>query len=154
MTMTYRSSKTFRGFPCAHRKWRHEGHCAWVHGYSREFIVWFEATERDENGFVMDFGDLDAVRAWLDERFDHTLLVDADDPLLPDFRALEAKGAAKLTVFEDVGMEGTAKYVYDFLDPWVRERTRGRVRVHSVECRENEKNSGLLIAGQPSATPS
>ena len=44
---TYRSSKTFRGFPCAHRKWRHDGHCAWVHGYSREFIVWFAAKERD-----------------------------------------------------------------------------------------------------------
>ena len=118
-----------------------------MHGYSREFIVWFEASGRDENGFVMDFGDLDEVKAWLEDRFDHTLLVDADDPLLPDLRELEAKGAAKLTVFDDVGMEGSAKYVYDYLEPWVRERTNGRVSVYSVECRENEKNSGLMIAG-------
>ncbi|MEM9301743.1 MAG: 6-carboxytetrahydropterin synthase [Pseudomonadota bacterium] len=143
--MRYRSSKTFRGFPCAHRKWRHEGHCAWVHGYSREFIVWFEAEERDENGFVMDFGALDEVRDWLNDKFDHTLLIDADDPLLPEFRALEAKGAAKLTVFEDVGMEGTAKYVYDYLNPWVQKFTDGRVHVASIECRENEKNSGILL---------
>ena len=65
----YRSSKTFRNFPCAHRKWRHQGHCAHVHGYSRQFIVWFEADERDENGLVVDFGSLKEVRAWLEERF-------------------------------------------------------------------------------------
>lgn len=142
----YRSSKTFRNFPCAHRKHKHPGHCAFVHGYSREFIVWFEARERDANGFVMDFGALGEVRAWLDERFDHTLLLDTDDPLLSDFRALEQKGACKLTVYEDVGMEGTAKYLYDWLDAWVRAQSGGRVWVASVECRENDKNSGQFIA--------
>ena len=117
-----------------------------MHGYSRQFIVWFESLERDENGFVMDFGDLDEVRAWLDARFDHTLLLDADDPLMDRFRALEAEGGCRLTVFEDVGMEGTAKYIYDWLQPWVDAKTGGRVWVVSVECRENDKNSGLFIA--------
>lgn len=117
-----------------------------MHGYSRSFVVWFEAKERDDNGFVMDFGALGEVRAWLDDRFDHTLLLDAADPLLPDFRALEAKGGCKLTVFDDVGMEGSAKYVFDWLDPWVREQSGGRVWVASIECRENDKNSGQYIA--------
>lgn len=142
----YRSSKTFRNFPCAHRKWRHPGHCAFVHGYSREFVVWFEADERDENGFVVDFGALQEVRAWLEARFDHTLLLDADDPMLAEFRALEKKGACRLTVYEDVSMEGTAKFLYDWLDPWVRNATGGRARVLSIECRENDKNSGLYLA--------
>lgn len=145
----YRSSKTFRNFPCAHRKWRHAGHCAFVHGYARDFIVWFESDARDDNGFVMDFGGLKEVRAWLEDRFDHTLLLDADDPLLADFRALEQKGAAKLTVFEDVGMEGTAKFFYDWLQPWVHARTGGRVWVASIEVRENENNSGLYVPGRP-----
>ncbi|MDJ0654354.1 MAG: 6-carboxytetrahydropterin synthase [Xanthomonadales bacterium] len=146
----YRSSKTFRGFPCAHRKWRHDGHCAWVHGYSREFIVWFQSTERDENGFVMDFGALGEVRRWLEDRFDHTLLLDTDDPMLDRFRELERDGACKLTVLDDVGMEGTARFVYEYLNQWVGERTNGRVSVYSVECRENEKNSGLFIASDSS----
>ena len=141
----YRSSKTFRNLPCAHRKWRHAGHCAWVHGYSREFIVWFEAKERDDNGFVVDFGGLKIVRRWLEERFDHTLLLDADDPMIDDFRALEAKGGCKLTIYEDVGMEGSAKFFFDWLDPWIREETQGRARVYSIECRENDKNSGIYF---------
>lgn len=142
----YRSSKTFRGYPCAHRKWRHPGHCAWVHGYSRQFEVWFGCDQRDENGFVMDFGDLKPVRQWLAEQFDHKLLIDADDPLLERFQDLEKAGGCSLNVLPDVGVEGTARFVFDWLDPWVRNRTGGRVRVVSVECRENENNSAVYMA--------
>ncbi len=141
----YRSSKKFTGFPCAHRKWRHEGHCAWVHGYSREFIVWFQASSRDENGFVMDYGALKPIQKWLEQQFDHTLLLDADDPMLDEFRTLEAKGGCKLNVLADVSMEGTAHHVYDYINQWAQETTDGRVSVFSVECRENEKNSGLYL---------
>lgn len=140
----YRSSKNFIGYPCAHRRWAHNGHCAWVHGYSRSFLVWFESSEREENtGFVMDFGGLKPIKDWLSDKFDHTLLLDASDPLLGDFKILEEKGACKLTILPDVGMEGTAKYVYDYIDQWVREQTNNRVWVFSVECRENEKNSAI-----------
>ena len=137
----FTSSKTFRGFPCAHRRWRHEGHCAHVHGYDRTFIIWFAAHERTENGFVMDFGQLKPVKNWLEQHFDHTLLLDEDDPLLPEFRALEAAGACTLITFDDVGMEGTAQFVYRWVDAWVRGETEGRVWVTSVEVCENEKNS-------------
>ena len=145
----FESSKTFRGYPCAHRRWQHDGHCAFVHGYSRSFTVWFRATQRDDNGFVMDFGKLKPVKAWLEDHFDHTLLLDSDDPWLPDFQRLEAQGACKLAVFDDVGMEGTAKWVFDWLDPWVQSETQGRVWVHSIEVRENDKNSGRFTRLQP-----
>lgn len=146
MTEVYRSSKTFHGYPCAHRRWRHDGHCAFVHGYSRSFHIWFESTERTENGFVVDFGALKAVKAWLTEHFDHTLLIDADDPLLETFQALERQGACRLVTYADVGMEGTARFVYDWLDPWIRQKTEGRAWVVSVEVRENMKNSAIYIA--------
>jgi len=147
--LTFESSKTFSGYPCAHRRWRHEGHCAHVHGYSRSFTVWFRARQRDENGFVMDFGDLKEVKAWLDDHFDHTLLLDSDDPLLPEFKALEAKGACALVVYDDVGMEGTARMVMEWLDAWTQRHTQGRVWVHSVEVRENVKNSARVTRQAP-----
>jgi len=146
----FESSKTFSGFPCAHRRWRHTGHCAHIHGYSRSFTVWFGAHERDENGFVMDFGGLKEVQAWLEDHFDHTLLVDADDPLMPTFRALQEQGACKLVVFDDVGMEGTAQVILDWLNPWVQNKTGGRVWVQSVEVRENPKNSAKVSRTPPS----
>ena len=139
--MVYTVSKTFHDFPCAHRRWRHSGHCALVHGYSRPFTIVFACSQRDANGFVFDFGDLKPVKAWLESQFDHRLCIDADDPLLPEFRAMEAKGAARLTVFEEVGMEGSAKYVFDWVQAWVQNQSEGRVWVVSVEARENAKNA-------------
>lgn len=138
------SSKTFRNFPCAHRRFRHDGHCAWVHGYSRSFTLWFRTHEPTENGFVMDFGKLKPVKAWLEETFDHTLLLDTGDPLIDQFRAIEEQGGCKLVVFDDVGMEGTCRHVKDWVDRWLETETGGRVWLHSVEVRENDKNSARL----------
>lgn len=138
------SSKTFRNFPCAHRRFRHEGHCAWVHGYSRSFTMWFRATELTENGFVMDFGQLKPVKAWLEDTFDHTLLLDTGDPLIPQFREIEQQGGCKLVIFDDVGMEGTCAFVKDWVDRWLLEETKGRVWLHSIEVRENDKNSARI----------
>lgn len=144
--MTFRSSKAFKGYSCAHRRWAHKGHCALVHGYCRSFTVWFECEEREAyTGFVMDFGGLREVKAWLEEVFDHKLLLDSTDPLLESFRSLERKGACSLTILDDVGMEGTAKYVYEHIDAWVKQKTNQRVWVYSVECRENENNSAIFI---------
>lgn len=142
----FRSTKTFFGYPCAHRRWAHKGHCKLVHGYDRSFEVVFEASHLEEGtGFVMDFGGLKEVSEWLASKFDHTLLLDEADPLLPQFRNLESIGACKLVVLPDVGMEGSAKFVFDHVNEFVSKKTNGRVSVYSVECRENKKNSAIFI---------
>lgn len=141
----YRSTKVFTGLSCAHRRWRHDGHCAQIHGYDRTVTIEFGANQRDQNGFVMDFGGLKPVKAWLESQFDHTLLLDSDDPLLPDFRALESKGACRLVTFNDVGMEGSAQYISDYVSQWLAATTHNRVYVVSVTVAENTKNSGQYL---------
>ena len=92
----------------------------------------------------MDFGALKPVKAWLDDHFDHTLLLDDDDPLLPEFRRLEKQGACKLVTFPDVGMEGTAEFVFNWLNSWLKDATTNRVWLVSLEVRENDKNSAIF----------
>ena len=41
MNEKFTSSKTYRNLPCAHRQWKHEGHCAYIHGYSRQYTFHF-----------------------------------------------------------------------------------------------------------------
>ena len=89
----------------------------------------------------MDFGGLKPVKAWLEHMFDHTLLLDSDDPLLPKFRELEALGACALRVWDDVGMEGSARMIHDHVSAMIHELEGGRVRIAKVEVRENDKNS-------------
>ena len=78
----YTCSKSFDGFPCCHRQPNHEGHCRFVHGYSRSFTCWFGASELDANGFVVDFSSLKELRKQLKHQFDHTFLANSDDPCL------------------------------------------------------------------------
>lgn len=143
----YTVTKTFYGYPCAHRQWAHQGHCRFVHGYERDFTITFGClrTEYPTN-FVVDFGDLDWVKTFLDWWFDHTLLISEADPeLLTVFKPGDANGLWKLRTLPNPGMEGSAKHVFEFVDKEIRTRTKDRAFVLSVECRENEKNAATYI---------
>ena len=143
MTLPYRSTKSYYNYPCSHRQWRHTGHCAYIHGYSRSFHFTFASDTLDVHGFVMDFGDLKPVKALLDDWFDHTLLLNEDDPLIDSFRHLEAQGACRLKLLPNCGMEGTAAFLYEKVNEILKTSTQGRMQCITVEVRENDKNSAL-----------
>ncbi|MDA0963444.1 MAG: 6-carboxytetrahydropterin synthase [Cyanobacteria bacterium] len=146
MTAAYTCSKTFSGYPCCHRQWRHSGHCRFVHGYSRSFCFWFQAEELDENGFVVDFSSLSELEKQLRQQFDHTFLVNADDPLLAQWQSLHEQGALDLRVMENVGMEASAALVWDWANKLLKARDGGRSCCWKVEARENEKNAACYAA--------
>jgi 6-pyruvoyltetrahydropterin/6-carboxytetrahydropterin synthase len=142
--MRYRSTKTFHNLPCAHRLHSHEGHCRFVHGYSRSFTFYFEAAQLDEHQFVVDFSSLKQLRAWLEHMYDHTLLIGEHDPELAFFREMHERQLCDLRVVPSVTMEGTARLVFDHVDAMIREQTDGRAWLVKVEVRENDKNSAEL----------
>ena len=139
-------SKTFSGFPCTHRQWRHSGHCRFVHGYSRSFTFWFAAHRLDPCGFVVDFSSLQPLRERLAQHFDHTFLVSADDPLLPQWQHLHSLGGLDLRVMDNVGMEATAQLVWGWANELLHDRERGRACCFQVEARENDTNAGFFTA--------
>jgi 6-pyruvoyltetrahydropterin/6-carboxytetrahydropterin synthase len=145
----YTSTKTLTNYPCAHRQHRHDGDCALVHGYSRSFVFVFGSETLDKCGFCVDFGDLDWVKAYLTYMFDHTLLLMPDDPLLGKFTEIAEAGGASIRLMPyGVGMEGTAQYICEYVDDTLRQRTKGRAWVISVEARENDKNSAIYTNPQ------
>jgi 6-pyruvoyltetrahydropterin/6-carboxytetrahydropterin synthase len=137
----FRSTKTFHDLPCAHRQWRDDSHCAFVHGYSRSFHFEFAARAFTDTHFIVDFGGLKPLKAWLEHWFDHTLLLCDDDPELPTFRALEARGAAALRVLPSVSMEYCARLAWAQANALLLELHGGRAWCEAVECRENQKNA-------------
>lgn len=144
----FRSTKRFTGFSCCHRQAAHAGHCRFLHGYSRAFYFVFECTELEpQTHFVMEFGGLKQVKAWLEHMFDHTCLINADDPELELFRQMDAGGLIQLRVLPNVSMEATAKYVADHVQKMLDEQENGRVSIYAVECRENDKNSAWYFPG-------
>jgi 6-pyruvoyltetrahydropterin/6-carboxytetrahydropterin synthase len=142
----YTCSKSFSGYPCTHRQWRHPGHCRFVHGYSRSFTFWFRARHLDAHGFVVDFSSLRELEARLAAQFDHTFLVNADDPLLEHWRTLHELGGLDLRVMDNVGMEASAELVWGLANELLRARDGGRSCCWRVEARENEKNAACFTA--------
>ncbi len=142
MSELFTSTKTYTNLPCAHRQHAHPGHCRFIHGYSRSIKFYFAARElTQDTQFVVDFGDLKAVKQWLEDMFDHTMLINENDPERELFEEMHKRGVCDLRVMPNVGMEGTSKYVFMHVDPLIRERTNGRAWVWKIETRENDKNS-------------
>jgi 6-pyruvoyltetrahydropterin/6-carboxytetrahydropterin synthase len=143
----YRSTKTYdhcEGLSCCFRQWRAtQSHCSLLHGYALAFKLVFATDRLDERNWCFDFGGLKAIRAWLHEMFDHTLIVAADDPHLEMFRRLDADGLAKIRVLAAVGCEAVAKHVFDHVADYVRRESGSRVWLESVEVREHGGNAAI-----------
>jgi 6-pyruvoyltetrahydropterin/6-carboxytetrahydropterin synthase len=139
----FKSTKRFTGFPCTHRQWRAESHCRFVHGYSRELYFEFEAKELTPEGWVVDFGGLKEIKAWLTYMFDHTFLVAHDDPALEDFRRLDKEGVLQLRTMPNPGMEGSAEFVYLEASKILKKQYGDRAWISLVRVSENENNSAI-----------
>lgn len=133
-------SKNYTDIPFAHRQHRHAGHCALVHGHNWGLRFTFGCERTDENGFVVDFGGLKYIREWIDHTLDHACLFNEDDPLREQLVAA-APGAWKPLVVPSCSAEGIAKFVFEAVDPMVRERTGGRAWLLAVEVSEDSRNS-------------
>ena len=141
----WRSTKTYgheEGLSCCFRQWRAtHSHCRLLHGYALSFKLTFVSATLDERNWCYDFGGLKPIKAWLHETFDHTTLVAADDPELPMFQQLAARGLAELRVLKAVGCESIARHTFEHTGRFLVETTDSRVRLEEVEVREHLGNS-------------
>ena len=119
-------SKSYEDFPCSHRQWRHNGHCRFVHGYSRSFTFWFTAKELDLNGFIVDFSGLKMLEKKLKYQFDHTFLINKDDPLLESWQKLHDLEALDLRIMDNVGMESTSQLIWGWANEFLKLKDNGR----------------------------
>lgn len=151
-------SKLFEGFPFAHRQPSHDGHCAWIHGHTWSFKYTFECDRLEEgSSFVVDFGKLKWLKQWLDDNFDHTLVLNMDDPALEYLRAALEPTAfpvnetrfrtyARIIVVPNCGAEGLAIFLLATVNRELcRQNNERNVRCTEVTVWENERNSATAV---------
>ena len=136
-SLKFSCSKSYEDFPCSHRQWRHEGHCRFVHGYSRSFTFWFTAKKLDLNGFVVDFSSLKSLENRLKEQFDHTFLINKDDPLMNYWKKLNDLDALDLRIMDNVGMEFTSKLIWRWANEYLQDKDKGCLLYTSPSPRDN-----------------
>lgn len=150
--MPFYSRKTYthaQGLTCCFRQWRAvDSHCRFIHGYALEIEIQFVADQLDARHWVVDFGGMKGVKAFLHETFDHKTLVAADDPELPRFQDLAAAGLIDLRVVPWVGCEAFTELVYDFLQTWLAEYepvSDRNLAIASIEVREHAGNAARYV---------
>jgi len=142
--MIYKSTKYFKEIgPCAYRNHKSDTDCYLLHGYCRSFKFVFGCNNLDRQGFVVDFGGLKDVKRQLQEWFDHTVILQSDDPLISTFRQLDEQGQCKLQTFPLISSEGLAEWAGEYVDSILQEKYKGRCWVISSEHIEAEKNSAI-----------
>jgi len=128
---------------CFRQPHANHSHCRFLHGYSLAFKFTFGCKELDERNWVVDFGGLKPVKAWLEETFDHKVVLDRQDPMLYKFAELENAGLAELTILDGVGVEKFAEHAFNKAQEIVNEMSNGRCWVVSCECAEHGANSAI-----------
>lgn len=145
--MTYKSTKLYGheiGLSACFRQWRAQSHCRLLHGYALAVRFEFEADELDERNWVVDFGSLKSLKGWLENTFDHTLLVAMDDPDREHLTFLDHLGLAKVVEVEATGCEAFAKLIFECTQVWLKDNGYApRVRLSSVEVKEHGANSAI-----------
>ena len=150
----FQSSKVFDGYSTVFRQHTAEGtHCKYLHGYGISFKVYFEG-ELDGRNWVWDFGGMKRAKGtidgrqpkeWMDYMFDHTLILAEDDPFLEPFKRMGDAQVAQIRILPSVGAEKFAEYLFNKLNPFIKEETDGRVRVTKVKFMEHGKNAAYYM---------
>ena len=97
----------------------------------------------------MDYGGFktppkgNGLKDWMNDMWDHTLLIEKDDPYLDFFQSAAMEGLAKLHVMDKMGAESCAKLVFDKFNDVLSKTDASRCKVVKVECNENRKNSAI-----------
>lgn len=129
----------------AHRVLRHESRCATLHGHRYRARVTCEADVLDDVSRVVDFGTIkEKVGAWIDERWDHTTLVNAADFSLLSLVEAEAEHGGRRAPYVFHG-EPTAELIAaELLGVAHRLLSDDRVRVREVQVWETPNCSAIV----------
>lgn len=130
------------GLSACFRQQHAESHCNKLHGYALAFTFEFVAHELNKQNWVIDFGGLKPLKAWLVGTFDHKTLVAADDEELLGVVYWHDQHVANVKVMPAVGMEAFAKLAWDQATALLTELGEyPRVRLAKVTVAEHEGNS-------------
>jgi 6-pyruvoyltetrahydropterin/6-carboxytetrahydropterin synthase len=106
---------------------------------------YFGTNELDVRQWVADYGGMKELKAFLEDKFDHTTLVASDDPEIEFYKEMERRNLAKLTVLSTLGCESLADQLYKYVngifipDMWGPSEA-SRLWCYRVEVRETQAN--------------
>lgn len=129
-------------FDAAHRLYKYEGKCANIHGHYYQVFVHLSTTSLDARKISLDFGVIKKYfQNWLDEKWDHKLILNIEDPLNEHLEFLVKN--AKLFGIElpfvmpyNPTAEGMSEYLATVVFPRILSENKVLAKVTCVEVWE------------------
>lgn len=126
----------YHDFSAGHRVVGHEGKCQHLHGHNYRVTFTCAAPRLDALGRVLDFSKVKSkLCAWLEDRWDHRMLIYVGDPLLEQLRALDPVGVC-VVPFNPTAEE-MASYLLNVVGP--RALAESAVTLVAVDVQETRK---------------
>lgn len=97
-------------FYAAHRNETLAGKCANIHGHTYYLRVGLRLGQQNGNGVTLLFEDIDRLLEPVLQPFDHAFLLNRQDPIAPQLRALPCK---LVELDGPTSAENLARYIYD-----------------------------------------
>jgi 6-pyruvoyltetrahydropterin/6-carboxytetrahydropterin synthase len=99
-------------FCYGHRLLNYSGKCRHLHGHNGLAVIELEGEELDDRGMLVDFSDIKkSVRTWVDDKLDHRMILNENDPAVPFF---QEQGEPLYLLPHNPTAETIAKIIYDF----------------------------------------
>lgn len=106
----YRITRSI-SFCYGHRLVGHAGKCRHLHGHNARAVITLEGDTLDEQGMLVDFYELGgAIKGWIDDELDHTMILWREDPLVP---LLRGAGERILVVDWNPTAEHLARMIFE-----------------------------------------
>jgi 6-pyruvoyl-tetrahydropterin synthase len=160
MAIKIKSTKVYKYLPCGHAQFFDQeadgspGECASIHGYDRSVEFTF-AGEIDNMGWMIPFGELKAVKTFLEYYFDHVTVLPANDPRLHLVtEELTVPGGLLGTVRilpSGVSMEMSSVFIWEHVNHYIYKITNGRCYVERVRVYEHDRNDAMVEVDEDTA---
>ena len=137
----FKSSKLIDGFSTCYRNKNSFNQDKKLHGTDLKFRMYFEG-ELDYRNWVADFGFFKRTnykinnfnpKDYFNWLFDHTCLIEEDDPLLYYFKDMDKEGVIQLRILPDTSIKGIENYIKPLIEELIFNETEGRVKLDKLE---------------------
>lgn len=144
----YRTITVEVGFCYGHRLHEYVGKCASLHGHQGAVHVTFGSDLLDPLGMVVDFGLVKGfVKTWVDENWDHRMVLHDRDPMLEAVRPLDSR--VHPVPFNPTA-ENLAAHLHGVIENWLgslaEDQNPARARLISVKFWETPTSSVTCYA--------
>ncbi|MBI4064594.1 MAG: 6-carboxytetrahydropterin synthase [Elusimicrobia bacterium] len=108
--MPYRVTKLIT-FSYGHRLLNYDGPCRNLHGHNGKIEIILERPGLDARGMVIDFSEIrQKIKKWVDDNWDHRLILNAKDPGLKELRKLDP---AVVPIEANPTAENLARFLFE-----------------------------------------